>query len=62
LTAAAVRRRADRLTHEAETIRDREPCRDVAPAQHRLREAAGHADQRAGTAEATTRRRVPRWS
>jgi hypothetical protein len=50
--AAAARRRADRLGHLAEAISDREPCRDVRTLQHRLREAAGRADQRARLLEA----------
>jgi hypothetical protein len=56
--AAAARHRADRLEHAAETIADRvaPSCRDVAPEQNRLRQAAGRADQRATVAEAALRR------
>jgi hypothetical protein len=50
--AAAVRRRADRLGHLAEAVSDRELCRDVRALQHRLREQAGRADQRARLLEA----------
>jgi hypothetical protein len=57
LSAAAARHRADRLAHAAEMLPDREPCRDIAGEQNRLREAAGHAGQRAQVAETMTRRR-----
>jgi hypothetical protein len=50
--AAAARRRADRLGHLAEAVSDRELCRDVRALQHRLREQAGRADQRARLLEA----------
>jgi hypothetical protein len=49
--AWALRRRADRLCWLAETIADREPCRDVRAEVDRLREKAGHAEQRATVAE-----------
>jgi hypothetical protein len=45
--ATALRRRAARLEHLAEAIVDRAPYRDVRAEQNRLRERAGHADQRA---------------
>jgi hypothetical protein len=54
LTAAAIRRRAGWLAYTAEALPDREPYRDIAPEQNLLREAAGHADQRAAAAEART--------
>jgi hypothetical protein len=50
--AVAARRRADRLAHAAETLRDREPCRDISAERDRLRRVAAHADQRATVAEA----------
>jgi hypothetical protein len=53
--AAAARQRADKLSYDAETIGDREPCRDVAGDRNRLREAAGRADQRATVAEVAAR-------
>jgi hypothetical protein len=46
----ALRRRADQLSFLAETIADREPCRDVRAEVDRLREKAGHAEQRATVA------------
>jgi hypothetical protein len=55
--AAAERRRADRQSYAAETLADRESCRDVSGERDRLRGAAAHADQRAQVAEAMTRRR-----
>jgi hypothetical protein len=59
--ACPLRRRADRLCWLAETIADREPCRDVRAEVDRLRERAGHADQRATIAEATAAR-LRRWT
>jgi hypothetical protein len=59
LNVAAARRRADRLADAAETLRDREPCRDVSGEQNRLREAAGRADQRATVAERAVGRPWP---
>jgi hypothetical protein len=53
--AAAERRRADKLSYAAETIGEREPCRDVAGERNRLRQAAGRANQRAAVAEAMAR-------
>jgi hypothetical protein len=49
--AAAERRRADKLSYAAETIGEREPCRDIAGERNRLREAAGRAAQRADVLE-----------
>jgi hypothetical protein len=51
LTAQALHRRANRLPWAAEVIADYEPYRDVNCERNRLREAAGHADQRATIAE-----------
>ena len=53
--AQELRRRADRLAHHAETIAEREPCRDTAPERNRLRGAAAAADQRARLAERMVR-------
>jgi hypothetical protein len=52
--AAAERRRAYALAHAAESLSERVPCRDSAGEQNRLREAAGHAAQRAAVLEAMT--------
>jgi hypothetical protein len=49
--AWALRRRADRLCWLAETIATAEPCRDMRAEVDRLRERAGHAEQRAEIAE-----------
>jgi hypothetical protein len=54
--AWARRRRTDRLSWLAETLADREPCRDARADVDRLREAAGHAEQRATVAEGTAAR------
>jgi hypothetical protein len=59
--SAAERQRADRLSSAAETLAEREPCRDVAGERNRLREAAGRADQRATVAEAMARGGRGRW-
>ena len=50
--AVAARRRADQLAYHAETLSDREPCRNVAPEVDRLRGAAAVADQCARAVEA----------
>jgi hypothetical protein len=50
--ARELRRRAARLAYAAETVAEREPCRDVAPERDRLRGAAAHAEQRAQLLEA----------
>jgi hypothetical protein len=49
--AWALRRRADRLSWLAEPVADRELRRDTRADVDRLREAAGHAEQRATVAE-----------
>jgi hypothetical protein len=50
--ARAYRHWADRLAHLAETIADRELCRDVSAERDRLRCAAAHADRLASMLEA----------
>jgi hypothetical protein len=59
--AWAERRRANRLSYAAETIGERELCRDIAGERNRLREAAGHAEQRASVAEAVVSGERGRW-